>query len=35
MTPAIDVGAWMLWGFAATVVLTTIMAASQGVGPRA
>jgi hypothetical protein len=32
MTPAIDVGAWMLWGFAATVVLTTIMAASQGVG---
>ena len=26
------VGEWALWGFAATVVLTTIMAGSQGLG---
>lgn len=25
-------GEWALWGFAATVVLTTIMAGSQGLG---
>ena len=25
-----NVGSWMLWGFVATVVLTTVMAASQG-----
>ena len=32
MSPPIDFASWMLWGFAATVVLTTIMAASQGLG---
>jgi hypothetical protein len=32
MSPPIDIASWMLWGFAATVVLTTIMAASQGLG---
>ncbi|MCI0570712.1 MAG: hypothetical protein L0Y66_08175 [Myxococcaceae bacterium] len=25
-------GSWLLWGFVATVVLTTLMAASQGLG---
>jgi hypothetical protein len=25
-------GSWLVWGFAATVVLTTLMAASQGLG---
>jgi hypothetical protein len=25
-------GSWLLWGFAATVVLTTIMSATQGLG---
>jgi hypothetical protein len=25
-------GSWLLWGFVATVVLTTVMAASQGLG---
>lgn len=25
-----NVGSWLLWGFVATVVLTTVMAASQG-----
>jgi hypothetical protein len=27
-----NVGAWLLWGFGATVVLTTMLTASQGVG---
>ncbi len=27
-----NVGAWLLWGFAATVLLTTLMAAGQGLG---
>ena len=27
-----NVASWLVWGFAATVVLTTIMAASQGLG---
>ncbi len=27
-----NVGAWLVWGFAATIVLTTILAASQGLG---
>ena len=27
-----NVASWLLWGFAATVVLTTMMAASQGLG---
>ena len=27
-----NVGSWLLWGFAATVVLTTLMAGSQGIG---
>ena len=27
-----NVGEWLLWGFAATIVLTTILAASQGLG---
>ena len=27
-----NAASWLLWGFAATVVLTTIMAASQGLG---
>lgn len=27
-----NVGGWLLWGFAATVVLTTLMAGSQGMG---
>jgi uncharacterized membrane protein YagU involved in acid resistance len=25
-------GAWLVWGFAATIVLTTVMAGSQGLG---
>jgi hypothetical protein len=25
-------GSWLLWGFAATVVLTTVMSGSQGIG---
>jgi uncharacterized membrane protein YagU involved in acid resistance len=25
-------GSWLVWGFASTVVLTTLMAASQGIG---
>jgi uncharacterized membrane protein YagU involved in acid resistance len=28
----VNVASWLLWGFAATIVLTTIMAASQGLG---
>jgi hypothetical protein len=27
-----NVGSWMLWGFVATVLLTTLMASSQGLG---
>lgn len=27
-----NVGSWLIWGFGATVVLTTILAASQGLG---
>ena len=27
-----NVGSWLVWGFAATIVLTTILAASQGLG---
>lgn len=27
-----NVGEWLVWGFAATIVLTTILAASQGLG---
>lgn len=27
-----NVGSWMLWGFVATIALTTLMAASQGLG---
>ena len=27
-----NVGSWLVWGFGATVVLTTILAASQGLG---
>lgn len=27
-----NVGEWLLWGFASTIVLTTILAASQGLG---
>jgi len=27
-----NVGAWLLWGFAATIVLTTLLAGSQGLG---
>jgi hypothetical protein len=27
-----NVGSWLLWGFVATVVLTTVLAGSQGVG---
>jgi len=27
-----NLGSWLLWGFVATVVLTTIMAGSQGLG---
>ncbi|HET9300494.1 MAG TPA: hypothetical protein VFO11_11165 [Candidatus Polarisedimenticolaceae bacterium] len=27
-----NVGSWLVWGFAATVVLTTILAGSQGLG---
>jgi uncharacterized membrane protein YagU involved in acid resistance len=27
-----NVGAWLLWGFAATIVLTTLLSASQGLG---
>ena len=27
-----NVGAWLLWGFASTIVLTTVLAASQGLG---
>ena len=26
----VDLGAWLVWGFAATVVLTTILSAAQG-----
>jgi hypothetical protein len=28
----LDVASWLLWGFASTIVLTTIMAGSQGLG---
>jgi uncharacterized membrane protein YagU involved in acid resistance len=28
----VNTASWLLWGFAATVVLTTVMAASQGLG---
>jgi hypothetical protein len=28
----VTVGAWVAWGFGATVVLTTVLAASQGLG---
>ncbi len=27
-----NIGGWLLWGFVATVVLTTLMSASQGMG---
>ena len=27
-----NIGSWLLWGFVATVVLTTILASSQGLG---
>ena len=27
-----NVGSWLLWGFASTIVLTTILSASQGLG---
>ena len=27
-----NVGSWLLWGFVATIVLTTLMSASQGLG---
>lgn len=27
-----NVGSWLLWGFVATIVLTTLMSASQGFG---
>ena len=27
-----NVGAWLVWGFAATIVLTTLLSASQGLG---
>jgi hypothetical protein len=27
-----NVGSWLVWGFGATIVLTTILAASQGLG---
>ena len=27
-----NVGSWLLWGFASTLVLTTLMASSQGLG---
>lgn len=27
-----NIGAWLLWGFASTIVLTTILSASQGLG---
>lgn len=27
-----NAGAWLVWGFASTIVLTTILAASQGLG---
>jgi hypothetical protein len=27
-----NAGSWLLWGFAATIVLTTLMSASQGLG---
>lgn len=27
-----NVGSWLIWGFAATVVLTSVMAGSQGIG---
>jgi hypothetical protein len=29
---SVSVGGWLLWGFVATVVLTSIMAGSQGLG---
>ena len=32
MISHLNVASWMLWGFAATVVLTTILAGSQGLG---
>jgi len=27
-----NLGSWLIWGFAATVILTTVLAASQGLG---
>jgi len=28
----VNVGSWLLWGFASTILLTTLMAGSQGLG---